>query len=62
MLLSPPERYRNYKVHPPQDLSGARRCREVFESFWLLIRRGDIPPGAAAFIIKERGLNPSSLS
>ncbi len=29
MLLSPPERYRNYKVHPPQDLSGARRVREM---------------------------------
>ena len=43
-----------YEGHPPQGLSEARRGKEIAENL-LQIRRGGVPPGAAApnVIIKE---------
>ncbi|GEM_PF-5562787 len=40
-----------FEGHPPQGLSEARRDKVVVKIFLLLIRRGGVPSGAAAFII-----------
>ena len=38
-----------YESHPPQGLSEARRGKEIERV--LLIRRGGVPPGAAALLL-----------